>query len=105
MGRDPAPQSQAGSPWESGGLEDRLLVLLIYYRCYVTQEYLTTAAGRIASVSPSYPGSHHDISIRRAEPSLPEEAPGLSHMTFSKLNQEAAQERVIPPGSLKLSLH
>ena len=145
-------KAKPGRPWESGGLEDHLLVLLIYYRCYVTQEclgffynvdksticraiqrierlahplfgvrrepklsrreaealivdcteqpiqrpgvdavqrehysgkkkqhtlkteYLTTAAGRIASVSPSYPGSHHDISIRRAEPGLPEEA-------------------------------
>ena len=27
-------------PWESGGLADHLLVMLIYYRCYVTQEFL-----------------------------------------------------------------
>ena len=35
---------------------------------------ITTAEGRIASVSPSHPGSHHDISIRRAGPRLPEDA-------------------------------
>ena len=35
----------------------------------------------------------------------PDSGTGLSYMTFSKLNQEAAQERVIPPGSLELSLH
>ena len=26
-------------------------------------------------------------------------------MTFSKLSEEAAQELIIPPGSLELSLH
>jgi Helix-turn-helix of DDE superfamily endonuclease len=29
-----------GRPWEIGGLEDHLLVLLLYYRCYVTQEFI-----------------------------------------------------------------
>lgn len=29
-----------GRPREIGGLEDHLLVLLVYYRCYVTQEFL-----------------------------------------------------------------
>ena len=34
-------------------------------------EYTVTAWGRIASVSPSYPGSHHDLTIRRSGPRLP----------------------------------
>ena len=29
-----------GRPWEVGGLEDHLLIMLIYYRCYVTQEFI-----------------------------------------------------------------
>ncbi len=29
-----------GRPWEIGGLKDHLLVLLLYYRCYVTQEFI-----------------------------------------------------------------
>lgn len=31
---------KSGRPWEIGGLEEHLLVLLLYYRCYVTQEFL-----------------------------------------------------------------
>lgn len=31
--------------------------------------------------------------------------PGLLHMTFGKLTEEAAQELVIPSGLLELSLH
>lgn len=31
---------KSGRPWEIGGLEDHLLVLLLYYRCYVTQEFI-----------------------------------------------------------------
>jgi len=37
----------------------------------VKTEYLITTGGRIASVSRSYPGSHHDPRIRRAGPRLP----------------------------------
>ena len=33
-------KAKPGRPWEIGGLEDHLLVLLLYYRCYVTQEFL-----------------------------------------------------------------
>jgi len=141
-------KSKSGRPWETGGLEDHLLIMLIYYRCYVTQEFLgffynvdksaicraiqrietlakplfgvkrkpvltrkeaealivdcteqpiqrpgadaaqkahysgkkkrhtlktevtVTAKGRIASVSPSHPGSDHDLTVRRAGPKL-----------------------------------
>lgn len=141
-----------GRPWETGGLEDHLLVMLVYYRCYVTQEFLghlyrvdrsaicraikrieahaaplfavrrlprisrpeamalivdcteqpiqrpgrdavqkahysgkkkrhtlkteiiVTATGRIAALSPSHPGSHHDLAIRRKGPALPKRA-------------------------------
>lgn len=137
-----------GRPWETGSLEDHLLIMLIYYRCYITQEFLgffynvdkgticraiqriekhakplfgverkpqlsrkeaealivdcteqpiqrpgtdavqkahysgkkkrhtlkteitITAKGRIASVSPSHPGSVHDLTVRRAGPKL-----------------------------------
>ena len=145
-------KAKSGRPWEVGGLEDHLLIMLIYYRCYVTQEfigffydvdrsvicraiqrietlakplfgvrrepkitkkeaealildcteqpiqrpgvdaiqrehysgkkkrhtlkteYVLTAKGRIASVSPSFPGSHHDLTVRRAGPRLPARA-------------------------------
>jgi hypothetical protein len=141
-----------GRPSEIGELEDHLLVMLIYYRCYVTQEflgffyhvhksaicraiqrieklarpligvgrkprisreeaealivdcteqpvqrpgtdarqrqyysgkrkrhtvkneYIVTRKGRIASVSPSHPGSHHDLAIRRDGPKLSRKA-------------------------------
>jgi hypothetical protein len=33
-------KAKPGRPREIGGLEDHLLVLLLYYRCYVTQEFL-----------------------------------------------------------------
>jgi hypothetical protein len=33
-------KAKSGRPWEIGGLEDHLLVLLLYYRCYVTQEFI-----------------------------------------------------------------
>src|SRR5215213_9012224 len=143
---------KSGRPWEIGGLADHLLVLLLYYRCYVTQEflgffhqvdrsvicraiqriegpvqrlfgirrapqishaeaaaliidcteqpiqrpkddatqrahysgkkkrhtlkseYIVTAKGRIAGVSPSYPGRCHDLTIRRTGPPLPKRA-------------------------------
>ena len=29
-----------GRPWEIGRLMDHLLVLLLYYRCYVAQEFI-----------------------------------------------------------------
>ena len=141
-------KAKSGRPWEVGGLEDHLLIMLIYYRCYITQEflgyfyrvhksaicraiqrieklarpligagrkpkisreeaealivdcteqpiqrpgtdakqrehysgkkkrhtvkneYIVTRKGRIASVSPSHPGSHHDLAIRRSGPKL-----------------------------------
>ena len=33
-------KAKSGRPWEVGGLEDHLLVMLLYYRCYVTQEFI-----------------------------------------------------------------
>lgn len=147
-----ARKTKSGRPLDVGGLEDHLLVMLIYYRCYITQEflgffynvdksaicraiqrievdakplfgvkrdpkitrreaealivdcteqpiqrpgidavqrehysgkkkrhtikteYLMTTKGRIASVSPSYPGSHHDLRVRRVGPRLPRRA-------------------------------
>ena len=145
-------KAKPGRPREIGGLEEHLLVLLLYYRCYVTQEflgffhrvdrsavcraikrteaevlprfalsrapkisrreaealiidcteqpiqrpkddatqkahysgkkkrhtlkteYILAATGRIVGVSPSHPGSRHDLTIRRAGPVLPKRA-------------------------------
>lgn len=146
-------KAKSGRPREIGGLEDHLLVLLLYYRCYVTQEFLgffyrvdrsavcrairrteaqvkplfalrrapkisrreaealiidcteqpiqrpkddatqrahysgkrkrhtlkteyivAGGSGRIVSVSDSHPGSHHDLTLRRAGPTLPRRA-------------------------------
>jgi len=35
-----APKTRSGRPWGVGGLEDRLLVLLILYRCAITQDFM-----------------------------------------------------------------
>lgn len=35
-----APKNRSGRPWGIGGLEDHLLVLLILYRCGITQDFL-----------------------------------------------------------------
>jgi len=145
-------KAKLGRPHEVGGLDEHLLIMLLYYRCYVTQEfigffynvdrsvicrsiqrieklakplfglkreprvssreaealivdcteqpihrpgsdssqkahysgkkkrhtlkneYLITQKGRIASVSPSHPGSRHDLAVRRAGPKLPKNA-------------------------------
>ena len=143
-------KNRAGRPFGVGGLEDHLLVMLILYRCHITQDFLallygvdkaticrslrriemlaqrplgvkrritvsgeeaqallidateqpvqrpkrkqkswysgkkkrhsikneivTTERGRIVSVSPSAPGTVHDITIRRRGPPLPENA-------------------------------
>jgi len=145
-------KAKPGRPWDVGGLEDHLLIMLIYYRCYITQEflgffynvnksaicraiqrieklvrpligverkpkisrkeaealivdcteqpiqrpgtdakqreyysgkkkrhtvkteYIVSRNGRIVSASPSHPGSHHDLAIRRDEPKLSNKA-------------------------------
>lgn len=155
-----------GRPWEIGGLEDHLLVLLLYYRCYVTQEfigffyqvdrsvicraiqrieapvrrlfgirrvprikraeaealiidcteqpiqrprddasqrahysgkkkrhtlkteYIVTADGRIAAVSPSHPGSRHDLTIRRTGPPLPKAARAYVDSAYQGYDKE-----------------
>ncbi len=33
-------KTKSGRPWEVGGLENHLLIMLLYYRCYVTQEFI-----------------------------------------------------------------
>src|SRR5215469_15538514 len=43
MDTDPVTQRskpKSGRPSEVGGLEDHSLIMLLYYRCYVTQEFL-----------------------------------------------------------------
>lgn len=34
------PKNRSGRPWGVGGLEDHLLVLLILYRCAITQDFM-----------------------------------------------------------------
>jgi hypothetical protein len=141
-------KAKPGRPRDVGGLEDHLLIMLIHYRCYITQEflgffydvhksaicraikriekltqpligvdrnprisrkeaealivdcteqpiqrpgadekqrehysgkkkrhtvkteYIVSRKGRIVSASPSHPGSHHDLAIRRDGPKL-----------------------------------
>ena len=157
---------KSGRPWEIGGLEEHLLVLLLYDRCYVTQEfigffyrvdrsvicraiqrietpvkrlfgirrapqisraeaealiidcteqpiqrpkddatqrahdsgkkkrhtlkteYIVTAKGRIAGISPSHPGSHHDLTIRRTSPPLPREARAYTDSAYQGYDKE-----------------
>lgn len=143
-------KNRSGRPYGVGGLDDHLLVLLILYRCHITQDFLgllygvdkaticrslsrieplarrvlgvkrairvtqeeaqallidateqaiqrpkrgqklyysgkkkrhclkneviTTEAGRIVAVSPSVPGTMHDLTIRRQGPPLPRNA-------------------------------
>ncbi len=159
-------KAKSGRPWGIGGLEDHLLVLLLYYRCYVTQEflgffyrvdrsvicrairriearvkplfalrreprvgaeeaeallidcteqpiqrpkdqaaqrahysgkkkrhtvkteYVVTAKGRIVSVSPSHPGSEHDLTIRRAGPPLPKHARGYADSAYQGYDKD-----------------
>ena len=35
-----APKNRSGRPWGVGGVEDHLLVLLILYRCAITQDIM-----------------------------------------------------------------
>ena len=35
-----APKNRSGRPWGVGGVEDHLLVLLILYRCAITQDFM-----------------------------------------------------------------
>ena len=51
-------------------------------------EYIVTAKGRIAGVSPSYPGSHHDLTIRRAGPPLPKQARGYVDSAYQGYDKE-----------------
>lgn len=161
-----ARKAKSGRPWETGGLEDHLLIMLIYYRCYVTQEfigffynvdksaicraiqrveklakplfgvrreprvsrkeaealiidcteqpihrpgddavqkrhysgkkkrhtlkseYIVTKKGRIASVSPSQPGSHHDLAVRRSGPKLPNRARAYGDSAYQGYDKE-----------------
>jgi len=161
-----ARKCKSGRPWETGGLDDHLLIMLIYYRCYVTQEfigffynvdksaicraiqrieklakplfgvkreprvsrkeaealiidcteqaihrpgddvvqkrhysgkkkrhtlkneYIVTRKGRIASVSPSQPGSRHDLAIRRAGGKLPRGARAYADSAYQGYDNE-----------------
>jgi IS5 family transposase len=45
-----ASKDRSGRPWRVGGLEDHLLVLLILYRCAITQDFVACLYGTDQSV-------------------------------------------------------
>jgi len=58
-------------------------------KCHLLKtEYIITAEGRIASVSASHPGSHHDLTIRREGPSLPRAARGYADSAYQGYDKE-----------------
>lgn len=73
-----ARKNRAGRPWGVGGLEDHLLVMLILYRCAVTQEFLgifygvdkaaiCRALARIGKLAGRVLGVTKRIKVSRAE--------------------------------------
>ena len=75
-------KAKPGRPWGIGGLEDHLLVLLLYYRCDVTQEFLgffyrvdrsviCRAIQRIAARCPRRRGRRSPRRRRRRRPAAP----------------------------------
>ena len=157
-------KTRSGRPYGVGGLDDHLLVMLILYRCHITQDFLgllygvdkaticrslrrieplakriigvkrairvsaeeaqailidateqpierpkryqkrwysgkkkrhsikneviTTQAGRIVCVSPSTPGTVHDITIRRRGPPLPKGARGYGDSGYQGYQED-----------------
>jgi DDE superfamily endonuclease/Helix-turn-helix of DDE superfamily endonuclease len=157
-------KNRAGRPWGVGGLEDHLLVMLILYRCHITQDFLgllygvdkaticralrrieplakqavgvkrairiteeeaqallidateqpvqrpqrgqkrwysgkkkrhtikneviITQAERIVSVSPSSPGTVHDLCLRRRGPPLPENSNGYGDSGYQGYQED-----------------
>ncbi len=72
------PKDRDGRPWGIGGLEDHLLVLLILYRCAVTQDFLaclygvdqsaiSRAVGRIEKLAARVLGVKRTIRVTREE--------------------------------------
>ena len=161
-------KAKPGRPCDVGGLEDHFLIMLIYYRCYITQEflgffynvnksaicraikrieklvrpligverkpnisreeaealivdcteqpiqrpaadakqrehysgkkkrhtvkteYIVSRKGRIVSASPSHPGSHHDLAIRRDGPKLSNKARLYADSAYQGYDKEHA---------------
>lgn len=157
-------KNRSGRPWGVGGLEDHLLVMLILYRCHITQDFLAllygvdkaticralrriepmakralgvkrsihvteeeaqallidateqtverpqrgqkryysgkkkrhsikneviiTEAERIVSVSPSAPGTVHDLCLRRRGPPLPENSNGYGDSGYQGYQED-----------------
>jgi hypothetical protein len=58
-------------------------------KCHTLKtEYIITAKGRIASVSTSHPGSHHDLTLRREGTPLPKHARGYSDSAYQGYDKE-----------------
>lgn len=73
-----AVKNRAGRPWGVGGIEDHLLVLLIVYRCAVTQEFMgclygvdkatvSRSLGRVEALAARVLGVKRAIRVGRAE--------------------------------------
>ena len=52
------------------------------------REYIVTKDGRIASVSPSHPGSRHDLAVRRSGPRLPKGARAYGDSAYQGYDKE-----------------
>jgi hypothetical protein len=73
-----SPKKRDGRPWSVGGLEDHLLLLLILYRCALTQEFMgclfqtnkstvSRSLGRIEKLSARFLGVKRAIRVSRSE--------------------------------------
>ena len=73
-----AVKNRAGRPWGVGGIEDHLAVLLIVYRCAVTQEFMgclygvdkvtvNRSLGRVEALAARVLGVRRAIRVGRAE--------------------------------------
>ncbi len=66
-----APKNRSGRPWGVGGVEDHLLVLLILYRCAITQDFMAclyqTNLRRIEAVAARVLGVTRVVHVSREE--------------------------------------
>jgi len=73
-----APKNRSGRPWGVGGVEDHLLVLLILYRCAITQDFMaclyqtnkstiSRSLRRIEAVAARVPGVKRVVRVSREE--------------------------------------
>ena len=76
------PKNRSGRPWGVGGLEDHLLVLLILYRCAVTQDFIgclyqVDKSAVCRALQRIEPLARHVVGVKRTIRVSPEEAAAL----------------------------